>query len=181
MSPLKPTANAPSDKEESSSSSKEAERAGKAAAFRLLARRNLTRRELSLKLSARGFDEKTTTRVLAACERLHYVNDNEFALAYRKQMTQKGYGARRIRMAMKQKGFTARQIDAAFSDYDLTTDENRVAAEVLARKINTLRHLSNDLRKKEKLYRFLYSRGFTQSTIFESFRTIQPDTDTGST
>jgi regulatory protein len=144
-------------------------------AFRLLSRRNYTRRELTLKLLQRGFEEKTMDRVVAECERLHYLDDEAFARTYRKQMTEKGYGARYIQMAMKKKGFTDRDIAVSFSDYDMVADECTVAQTALVKKVKTLGHLPEDLKKREKLYRFLCSRGFSTSTVHEVLDTSRTD------
>jgi regulatory protein len=136
-------------------------------ALRLLSQRSYTRRELNLKLRQRGFEQEIIDQVVAECERRHYVDDEALALSYRKQMTEKGYGARYVRMAMEKKGFTEQHIAAAFSDYDMVAEERTIAQNVLLRKAKTLGRLPDDLGKKEKLYRFLRSRGFSSSTIFE--------------
>lgn len=144
-----------------------AKRAAANLALRLLSRRSHTRLELSLKLKRRGFDRKIIDPVVAECERLGYLNDEALARTYRKQMTEKGYGARYVQMAMNQKGFTDRDIEMAFSDYDRGVDERTAAQRALVRKAKTLNHLPDNLKKKQKLYRFLCSRGFSRATVFE--------------
>jgi len=136
-------------------------------ALRLLSQRSHTRLELNLKLKRRGVDRKIIDSVVAECERLDYLNDEAFARTYRKQMTEKGYGARYVQMAMNQKGFTDRDIETAFSDYDRVADEKIAAQIALVRKSKTLEYLPDNLKKKQKLYRFLCSRGFSPSTVFE--------------
>jgi regulatory protein len=145
-------------------------------ALRLLSRRSHTRRELRLKLLQRGFEEELIDRAVAECVKFHYLDDEAFARSYRKQMTEKGYGARYIQMAMKKKGFTDRDIEVSFSDYDMVADECTVAQTALVKKVKTLGHLPEDLKKKEKLYRFLSSRGFSTSTVCEVLDTIRYET-----
>lgn len=154
---------------------KAALRAAKNAAVRLLAGRDHTPRELARKLKTRGFDASTAERAIEACIQLQCLNEGAFARAYRKQMTLKGYGVRFIRMAMKQKGFKDRHIDAAFAEYDLTVDEMKAAQCALTRKCNALRYLPDNLKKKEKLFRFLISRGFSRETAYEALLLLAPD------
>lgn len=144
-----------------------ARRSAQSMALRLLSRRNHTCRELHRKLRQRGVDSDIADQVVAECKRCRYLDDEAFARSYRKHMVKKGYGARRIRLAMKQKGLRRRHIDAAFSDPDMAWDERALAQSVLAQKAKTLSHLPSDRKKKEKLYRFLYSRGFSSSTIID--------------
>jgi regulatory protein len=145
-------------------------------AFRLLAQRSHTSRELILKLQQRGFERETIEPVVAECERLRYLDDGALAQTYRRQMTEKGYGARHVQMTMKKKGFTDRDIAASFSDYDMVADERTVAQNVLVKKVKTLGDFPDALKKKEKLYRFLSSRGFSTSTIMAVFSTTLSDT-----
>jgi regulatory protein len=144
-------------------------------ALRLLSRRSHTRFELRQKLIRRGFNMKIIDKVVAECERLHYLDDEALARTYRKQMTEKGYGVRYVQMAMNKKGFTDRDIETAFSDYDRGADERTAAQSTLVRKAKTLNHLPDNLKKKQKLYRFLCSRGFSPATVFEVLKTIFTD------
>jgi regulatory protein len=152
-----------------------AKRAAANLALRLLSRRGHTRLELSLKLTRRGFDRKIIDPVVAECERLGYLNDEALARTYRKQMTEKGYGAQYVQMAMNKKGFTDRDIETAFLDYDRVADERTAAQSALVRKAKSLNHLPANLKKKQKLYRFLCSRGFSSATVFEVLHTIFAD------
>jgi len=145
-------------------------------ALRFLSQRSHTRRELSLKLQQRGVEREIIDQVVAECERLHYLDDEAFARAYRRQKTEKGYGARHVQSAMKKKGFTDRDIAASFSDYDMVADERTVAQNLLLKKVKTFGHFPDVLKKKEKLYRFLSSRGFSTSTIMAVFDTTLSDT-----
>lgn len=144
-------------------------------ALRLLSQRSHTRRELYVKLQQRGFKKETIDSVVAECERLHYLDDEGLARTYRKQMTEKGYGAWHVQMAMKKRGFTDRHISAAFSEYDMVADEKAAAQSTLVRKAKTLHHLQDNLKKKQKLYRFLCSRGFSPSTVVAVLKTIFTD------
>lgn len=144
-----------------------ARRSAQSMALRLLSRRNHTCRELHRKLRFRGVESDVADEVVAECKRCRYLDDEAFARSYRNHMVKKGYGERRIRLAMEQKGFSSRHIDAAFSDPSMAPDERALAQSVLAQKAKTLSHLPSDRKKKEKLYRFLYSRGFASSTILD--------------
>ncbi|MFH0728240.1 MAG: regulatory protein RecX [Pseudomonadota bacterium] len=145
-------------------------------ALRLLSRRSHTCRELSLKLHQRGFERAIVDQVVAECARLTYLDDEAFARMYRKQMTEKGYGARYIKVAMKKKGLSDQDIAASFTDYDMVADERTVAEAALVKKVKTLSHLPEGRKKKDQLCRFLSSRGFSTSTVCEVLNMIRPDT-----
>lgn len=144
-----------------------AERAQKTALVRavdLLARRAHSERELRLKLAARGYEE---LEIEAAVERLkaeRYLDDaalcRDLAAAY---LEERKYGYRYIRCKLRERGFAADIVAEALG----VEDEERelaAAAAVLARKYDAQRT------GPEKIYRFLLSRGFSESTAQRALR-----------
>src|SRR5210317_2043010 len=82
-------------------------------AFRILARRDHTRRELALKLRQRGFDCRAIEDALARCLALGYLDDAKTALLIARQLTQRGYGPLRVRQVLVQKGLDDALIENA--------------------------------------------------------------------
>ena len=137
------------------------------AAVRLLSRRNHTTREIRQKLRQRGFDADTISRVLSECERLNYLNDEQTARFYIRELVAKGYGPRRIRMSLKKKGISDELADRLLPEQEAETDELENARQLLSKKQAKFDR-EKDLRKrKEKIYRFLSYRGFSASVISE--------------
>jgi regulatory protein len=140
-------------------------------AVRLLARRNHTNYELRQKLKQRKFDTEVITKVLSECERLNYVNDEETARCYFRELKIRGYGIRRIRFSMKKKGLAEEIIDELLSKHE-HEDELENARRAMEKKMRALSREKDMRKRKEKIFRFLASRGFPGSVISELLRDI---------
>jgi regulatory protein len=133
-------------------------------AVRLLTRRRHTHAELSRKLRSRGMDAQTVAAVMAECERLGYVNDQDAALMYVEELKSKGYGRRHVRLAMKKKGFAADLVDTALGARYLAEEAMDIAKRMAKKKKKSLSHRASGRKLREKLYRYLSSRGFSADT-----------------
>jgi regulatory protein len=149
--------------------------AAKDTAFRLLSKRSHTRWELNRKLKQRGFDDADVNEAIRVCRRLGYLDDEALARTWRTQLQERGYGIQRVRLAMRRKGFSRKQIESAFSGYDADTGEVTLAQSVLDRKMRSDTRLSCDRKSRERLYRFLYGRGFSRAVILEVLTRLSND------
>jgi regulatory protein len=141
----------------------------------LLTRRQHTCRELARKLGCRGVDGDTVAEVIAACERLGYLNDTEAALVYINELKNKGYGFRHVRFAMQKKGFDNALIEDALSAQYLTDEEAETALRMALKKRRSLGMRKNGRKLREKVYRFLYSRGFSSDATRRALNDAFPD------
>ncbi len=141
-----------------------------AAAVRLLSARDHGEYELKQKLKARRFGAGEIAEVLEECGRLGYIDDAQCCDRYYDELTAKGYGSRRVRSTMRDKGFAEGVIDEVFSLRQEETDELEIARRALRKKIATFKRAANDGKRKEKMYRFLHSRGFSSDVILEAIR-----------
>lgn len=130
-------------------------------AVRLLTNRRHTRHELARKLGSRGVDENTATAVLAACERLGYVDDAETALFYIDELKAKGYGRRHVWFAMQKKGFDPTLIENGLSRRYPLGEETDAALRMATKKRKSLGGERAGRDQRDKIYRYLYSRGFS--------------------
>ena len=73
-------------------------------AFRILARRDHTRKELADKLRQKGFDHAAAESALARCRELGYLDDAKTAMIIAGHLAESGYGPLRIRQTLGQKG-----------------------------------------------------------------------------
>ncbi len=136
-------------------------------AIGLLSHRNHTKSEITQKLKQRGTEPEIISKVISECERYNYINDEETGRIFFQQLRARGYGLHRIRYSMKKKGLSNELTDSLLAEYDPETGELENARKVLLNKLSTFNR-EKDLRKrKEKIYRFLYSRGFAGSVISE--------------
>ncbi|MCP4347207.1 MAG: regulatory protein RecX [Desulfobacterales bacterium] len=136
-------------------------------AIGLLSRRNHTKFEIMQKLKQREIEPEIISKVISECERYNYINDEETGRILFRQLRAKGYGLHRIRYSMKKKGLGSELTDSLLAEYDSETGELENARKVLLNKLSTFNR-EKDLRKRKgKIYRFLYSRGFAGSVISE--------------
>lgn len=134
-------------------------------AVRLLSRRNHTALELEQKLRRRGFAPKTVASVIQECERLRYIDDKETGRCYFRELKRKGDGAARIRARMNQKGLSGEWVESVISEYTGDGEELENGRKALKKKKPAFDREPDPRKRKEKMYRFLYSRGFSGSVI----------------
>jgi len=134
-------------------------------AIRLLSLRAQSTSELRQKL-LRKFpeEEEGVEEVLHRCQKLGYLNDEQFAQDFlHYQIQRKPQGNLLLRHELRKKGISDDLIEQALSE-NSSSEEGR-ADSAGEKKWNTF---SGDLpfqKKKEKLFRFLQSRGFLAGAI----------------
>jgi regulatory protein len=84
-------------------------------AFRILARRDHTRKELADKLRQKGHDRAATDRALARCRELGYLDDAKTAMIIAGHLAESGYGPLRVRQTLGQKGLDDALIEQALA------------------------------------------------------------------
>jgi len=140
-------------------------RKARTTAVSLLAKRRHTGAEICRKLSDRGFEKDIIEQVLTECRRLDYINDETAADFFVEELNRKQVGVDRVREAMKQHGFDPDLIRHAIESHDLQAREMETAKAALEKKEKSLVREQDPRKKREKLARFLRSRGFRPSTI----------------
>lgn len=129
----------------------------RAAALRLLARREHSRAELARKLRQRDVPKDIIELVLDEYEREGWLSDERFADVYGRQRFDLGYGPLRIRSELQQRGVTIWP-----ESLSVLTEAAWVEQATRAReKKFGLRDLSDDWPEKARQARFLAQRGFT--------------------
>ncbi len=142
-------------------------------ALRLLGRRDHSCRELSLKLTQRGFDQEQIALVVDECIRLKYLDDEKFSHLVTRQLRRKGYGALRISQMLKNKGISSGMIDAVVDQHCKHAVQLQECIDVLNKKLKS--NPSAQKTNRERLHRFLANRGFAFDVIREAFRTHVPE------
>ena len=146
-------------------------------ALRLLTRRDHSSHELMQKLSRRGFDADDIQRAVAQCRRLNYLDDERTAREFIRQRMRQGYGIRRIRYDLNRKGLRGERLEEILAASICDTEELIIARRVLRKKIKRLEGESDFFKKRDKLYRFLYARGFSEGVIIEVLKYIDQQQD----
>ena len=136
-------------------------------ALRILTRRDHSKHELSQKLKARGYAGEVIDEVISECERFDYINDERTAQVFIRQLQRKGYGRIRIRFKLNSKGFRGKHIQAFISETISDVDECQCAEKTIRKHARRFDREKDILKKKDKIYRFLYGRGFSKAVISE--------------
>jgi len=137
------------------------------AALRILTGRDHSKHELTRKLNQRGFTPEDVENAVSECERLDYINDERTSRAHIRQLILKGYGAKRIRQEMNKKGLRGRRIENILSETVSDTAEREAAERILKKNSKRFERESDLKKRRGKIYRFLYARGFPQEIIGE--------------
>ena len=139
-------------------------------ALRLLTRRDHTSLEIFQKLEQRGFDSGIIDRVLAKCRHLDYIDDEKTARIYIGQLARRGFGFRRIRVELRKKGLIGERFEIILNERRTEINEHEIARKVMLKKMKSLKNIEDRQKRRNKMYRFLYSRGFEASVISELIR-----------
>lgn len=134
-------------------------------AFRLLTRRDHTRRELQVKLRRKGFGAGEVERAVARLDELGYLDDLKTARILAGHLVQKGYGALRIRYALGQKGLDEAIVEKALDGCGDDRTQAIDARRVLKKKRQRLEREADPKKRLHMAYRFLAGRGFPTTVI----------------
>lgn len=141
--------------------SEDQEYQARSVALRLLARREHSRQELTLKLRQRRLEGSVIAAVLDEYEREGWLDDARFADVYARQRIESGYGPLRVLADLQQRGI--HQAPDCLDDL-AETDWVRHACAVREKRFG-LCDLSGDWNEKVRQARFLTRRGFTASQV----------------
>jgi regulatory protein len=103
---------------------------------------------------------------------LGYVDDERVAALYVRERYRRGFGNRHILINLRKKGVSDDVIEAAFSECDAVTREPAAAESAVEKKRRTFQREADSRKRREKMVRFLQSRGFSYSVIWD---TVQRD------
>lgn len=139
-------------------------------AFRLLAMRARSEKELRAKLKERGFDESTVGSVTARLRELKYLDDESFAMQWARNLAlNRLYGNRRIEASLREKGIERALIKRVIFEVRRELSEQE-ALRLLIRKKREVISTQTDLKEKRRLASSLMARGFPPDLIFDMLK-----------
>jgi regulatory protein len=141
-------------------------------ALRILTRRDHSKHELSQKLKARGYVQEVINDVISECERFDYINDERTAEVFIRRLQRKGYGRKRIRSELNWKGLHSKNIQRILLKSISDTDECQDAVKIYQKHAKRFNREKDELKRKDKIYKFLYGRGFSRLVISEAISKI---------
>nr|WP_240922296.1 regulatory protein RecX [Oleiagrimonas sp. C23AA] len=127
----------------------------------LLARREQSRRELSMKLARAGYERDEVEQALDRLADDRYQDDERFAGVMARSRAGQGYGPARIRAELKSHGLSDARIRAELDA--LEVDWHAEAAAQLRRRYRE--PAGDDLAERARRAQFLLRRGFAAATV----------------
>jgi regulatory protein len=131
-------------------------------AFRYLGRRLLSENELRVKLKLKGYDENIIDEIIDELKKKQYLNDLEFARSFSSENIKiKFWGKNKIKAELVKRGIKNEIISEVLLEKFPEGNDLQNAVEIAGKKYKLLLHRHLDQKKiKEKLYSFLFSKGY---------------------
>ena len=136
-------------------------------AFRLLAMRARSEKELRAKLKERGFDESVVEEVAARLRELNYLDDESFARQWARNLAvNKLFGNRRIEASLMEKGIPQPLIRQVLTEVRKELTEQEAIILLIRKKLDSGTRRIDD-REKRRLAQSLMGKGFPPGLIFD--------------
>ncbi|HVO75547.1 MAG TPA: regulatory protein RecX [Ignavibacteriaceae bacterium] len=141
----------------------------KQAAFRYLGKRIHSTGELRIKLKQKKYEPHLIDSVISELKKNNYLDDNEFASRFSEEKIRtKSWGRLKIESELRKRGIAGEIISEALEN-KFGGSEIDKAKELAKKKLKSLNGRGLEENKiKEKLFSFLYSRGYDYETIRET-------------
>ena len=140
-------------------------------ALRILTRRDHATAELSGKLRQRGIENDVIEEVLSECRRLNYLDDDRFAAGLIRHYKRKGCGPLRLRKEFHRRGLKGAKSQQLLGNAFGGGEELKIACEVAEKKLKSIEN-PEPHKVREKIYRFLSSRGFSGAVISQTLKQV---------
>ena len=140
-------------------------------AYRLLAVRARSERELRTKLKEKKFDGRTVDRVVARLYELAYLDDEAFARQWARHLAvDKLSGNRRIEISLREKGVGGTTCERVLAEIRQDIPEREAVRQVIRKKLKGGKLQRQDGRGKRSLAQHLLGRGFALDLIYDMIR-----------
>jgi regulatory protein len=148
----------------------------KQTALNILSRRDHSKKELERKLYQRKVEKDITGEIISELIELKYLDDERFAKAYlEEKLKLKNVGIEKVKRELFAKG-VSREIIKSILDEKGEIDESESAYSLVMKKMKQFTRKTQDTRKiKQKIYTFLFSKGYDYETIEQVFNKINFD------
>lgn len=129
--------------------------------YKLLALKGYMKAELVAKLKRRKIDPRAIEEILQECEKLGYLNDQREGALFVHREKRKGWGPHRIALKLKSKAPELTELANSSSEEQLEMIETWIQKKLRGQNFE-------DLKVKQRLYRFLKNKGFEEELIRQS-------------
>jgi regulatory protein len=143
---------------------------GKELALKYIGLRMRSVKEIKRYLSKKGLSELTTDRVIQYCKDNKYLDDTEFARTFtRDKINLNKIGRFKIYSMLKEKGISNQTIEEVFEKLIDDDEQIKIATELGEKKLKTI---GQKEKTREKIYRYLHQKGFSNYVIMEAIRKL---------
>lgn len=150
--------------------------AAKQKAYRLLALRPHSEKELEKKLREKGFPAVVIKETLEKLLDLKYLNDASFAVSLARNLAvNKLWGDKKIALGLQEKGITADLIDLSLEQAREELSEEAAIAILIRKKAAKRKTFALDFKEKQKIFQALMGRGFPPGLILNKLGRIKKE------
>lgn len=129
--------------------------------------------EVKEKLKTFDMSESEVSKIIKQLEDDNFLNDERFACSYTTgKFNIKGWGRLKIKSHLRYKGISIDLIEKGLSEIDSDLYKNRLK-QLAERKVSDLEKEKNPWIKKQKVIRFLSSKGYESELIYEVLASIE--------
>ncbi len=126
--------------------------------------------DIRSKIMKQGFSSEEAEKMLSYLQANKYIDDSRYACAYASDKVRiSGWGRMKVRMGLRAKGMSDSIISQAL-EYVSEKDYSEALEKVLLSKARTLD--LKEVKDRQKLYRYLASRGFESQIIISAIRAL---------
>jgi regulatory protein len=145
-------------------------------AFRLLAARARSERELRSKLKEKGFDDAVIGEVTEKLRELKYLDDASFAEQWARNLgVNRLLGNRRIILSLKEKGIPPPSIERAINGLRREVSETDAIMKLIRKRLKSRSLIELDNEEKGKLARSLMGKGFPAELIYRTLNVSEEE------
>jgi regulatory protein len=148
----------------------------RAAALKLVARREYSTGEATAALVRKGYDAAIVAATVAELQEERLLDDGRYAESLVRMLTGRGQGPQRVRHALNEAGLSPEAVAAAL---DTAPDWMLLAADVRRRKFGA--HVPKDWPGRARQMRFLQYRGFSKDHIASALGSSGADPESAET
>ncbi|MCF8240037.1 MAG: recombination regulator RecX [Melioribacteraceae bacterium] len=142
-------------------------------AYRYLARRPHSEKELSDKLKRKQHSLENVDKVISDLIKINYLNDEDFAEIFINDRLDKKKGTLKIKAELFNRGVSRKIIEAASSKIDEEILLNN-AVDLAEKKLRTFRDKEiSEINQKQKIYYFLMNKGYSGDIIRKAISKIK--------
>ena len=153
--------------------------AAKQKAYRLLALRPHSEKELKKKLRDKGFSEAVIKEALEKLHDLKYLNDASFAVQWARNLAvNKLWGNRKISAGLQEKGVAQQLIEDAIASVRQELSESDAVAKLIRKKTAGKKMAAPDRKEKQRIFTSLMGRGFPPGLILNQLgKSVEEEID----